>query len=73
MAEDKHKTSRLSTIVAIVVSAFFAAVAVAGYQRTDDMMQLMLFMGLAVLAFGVVKLAFVGINKLLDSVDDGKQ
>lgn len=73
MSEDKHKTAKLSNILAILVSAFFAAVAVAGNQRTGDMMQLMAFMGLAVLAFGIVKLLFMGINKLLDSMGDGQQ
>lgn len=72
MAEDRHNTSRLSNIIAIVVSAFFAAIAVAGYQRTNDIQQMMLFMGLAVLSFCIVKLAFVGINKVLDSVDNDK-
>jgi hypothetical protein len=32
----------------------------------------MLFMALAVVAFGVVKLLFVGINKLLDSIGDDR-
>ena len=72
VAENRHNTSRLSNIIAIVVSAFFAAIAVAGYQRTNDIQQLMLFMGLAVLAFGIAKVAFVGINKLLDSVDNDR-
>ncbi|MCO4756387.1 MAG: hypothetical protein KC477_00115 [Oceanospirillaceae bacterium] len=72
MSEDKHNTSKLSNIIAIVVSALFAAVAIAGYQRTNDIKQLMLFMALAVVAFGVVKLLFVGINKLLDSIGDDR-
>lgn len=73
-SEDKHKTSKISTIIAVIVSAFFAAVAVAGYQRTGDLKQLMLFMGLAVLAFGIVKVLFIGINKLLDTIpEDGQQ
>ncbi|MGB0467448.1 MAG: hypothetical protein ACPGF7_07980 [Pontibacterium sp.] len=69
---DKHNTQKLSNIIAIVVSAVFTALGVAGYQRTDDIMQLMLFMGLAVIAFGIVKLLFTGINKLLDSLGDGE-
>lgn len=72
MSEDKHNTSKLSNIIAIVVSALFAAVAIAGYQRTNDIKQLMFFMALAVVAFGIVKLAFVGINKLLDSIGDDR-
>ncbi len=72
MSTDKHNTRKMSTIIAIVVSALFAAVGVAGYQRTDDIMQLMLFMGLAVIAFGIVKVLFIGINKLLDSMGDDK-
>ncbi|WP_432694890.1 hypothetical protein ACQUQP_10020 [Marinobacterium sp. YM272] len=55
--------------MAIIASAFFAAVGLAGYQRTDDIRQLLLFVGLAILAFGVVKLAFFGINRLLDKIE----
>ena len=72
MSGDKHNTSKLSNIIAIVVSALFAAVAIGGYQRTNDITQLMLFMALAVVAFGIVKLLFVGINKLLDSIGDDR-
>lgn len=69
---DKHKTAKLSNTLGVIVSAIFAAVGVAGFQRTDDVKQLMLFMVLAVLAFGVVKVLFMGINKLLDTLDDGR-
>lgn len=69
---DKHKTAKLSNILGVIVSAIFAAVGVAGFQRTDDVQQLMLFMALAVLAFGVVKVLFLGINKLLDTIDDDR-
>lgn len=67
--DDRHKTARLSGIVAVVVSAIFAAIGVAGYQRTEDSSVLLLFLGLALLSFFVVKFLFVGINKLLDSLD----
>ncbi|MBA4501914.1 hypothetical protein [Marinobacterium marinum] len=66
---DKHNLRRISTVLAIVASAFFAAVAVAGYQRTEDLKQLLLFLGLAVLAFVVVKFLFFGIGRLLDKID----
>lgn len=72
MSKDTHNTKKLSTIIAIVVSALFAAVGVAGYQRTNDITQLMLFMALALLAFGIVKVLFIGVNKLLDSMSDDK-
>jgi lipopolysaccharide export LptBFGC system permease protein LptF len=66
---DKHNLQRISTVLAIIASAFFAAVAVAGYQRTEDVSQLLLFLGLAVLAFAVVKFLFFGIGRLLDRID----
>ncbi len=66
---DKHNLQRISTVLAIIASAFFAAVAIAGYQRTEDLSQLMLFLGLAVLAFAVVKFLFFGIGRLLDKID----
>ncbi|GAA0683994.1 hypothetical protein GCM10009104_06580 [Marinobacterium maritimum] len=66
---DKHNLQRISTVLAILASAFFAAVAIAGYQRTEDLNQLMLFLGLAVLAFAVVKFLFFGIGRLLDKID----
>ncbi|WP_299177069.1 hypothetical protein [uncultured Neptuniibacter sp.] len=68
--QDRHKTKRLATIVAIVFSAVIAALGVAGYQRTDDPLQLVLFLGLAILGYLIVILLFKGINKLLDSLDD---
>ncbi|MBV1786524.1 hypothetical protein KQ940_00465 [Marinobacterium sp. D7] len=67
---DRHRTGRISNLLAIIASAFFAAVGLAGYGRTEDPRQLLLFLGLAVIAFGVVKLAFYGINRLLDSIDE---
>ncbi len=66
---DKHNLQRISTVLAIIASAFFAAVAIAGYQRTEDLSQLMLFLGLAVLVFAVVKFLFFGIGRLLDKID----
>ncbi len=67
---DKHKTGRISQVLAIVVSLFFVFIGVSGYQRTDDITVLMLFGVLAVLGYFIVKLLFLGINKLLDSLDD---
>lgn len=69
MTQDRHKTARLSKWLAIAISAFFAAIGVAGYQRTGDETLLLLFLALAAASFGVVKLAFYGINRLLDSMD----
>lgn len=66
---DKHNLKRISTVLAILVSAFFAAIAVAGYQRTGDPGQLLIFLLLAALSFAIVKLLFVGIGRLLDKID----
>lgn len=67
---DKHNTHKISRILAIVVSAVFAAIAVAGYSRTQDIGQLMLFLGLSAFSYLLVIFIFKGINKLLDAVDD---
>ena len=66
---DKHNLRRISTVLGIVLSAFFAAIAVAGFQRTGDLLQLILFLFLAGLAYAVVKLLFFGIGRLLDKLD----
>jgi Zn-dependent protease with chaperone function len=66
---DKHNLKRISTVLGILLSAFFAAIAVAGYQRTGDVMQLLLFLLLAGAAFAVVKLLFFAIGRLLDKLD----
>ncbi|MBY4676938.1 hypothetical protein [Marinobacterium arenosum] len=67
---DRHNTKKISRILAAVVSAFFAAVAVAGYSRTEDLGQLLLFLGLSAFSYLLVIFIFKGIDKLLDSVDD---
>lgn len=67
---DKHNTRRISRILATVVSAVFAAAAIAGYSRTQDLTQLALFLGLSALSYGLVIVLFKGVNRLLDSVDD---
>ncbi|WP_409526254.1 hypothetical protein [Nitrincola sp. MINF-07-Sa-05] len=66
---DRHNTRRIRNLLAIVISAFFAVVGVAGYQRTSDPMQLMLFLALAVVSLVLVMIVFKGIDKLLDSLD----
>ncbi|GAB0151325.1 MULTISPECIES: hypothetical protein [Marinobacterium] len=66
---DRHNLKRISSVLGIVLSAFFAAIAVAGYQRTGDLLQLFLFLLLAGLAYAVVKLLFFGIGRLLDKLD----
>ena len=69
MSTDRHNTAKISKILAYLVSAFFVVVAVLGFQRTGDVTQLVVFIGLAAVAFGIVKLLFAGINRLLDSLD----
>lgn len=70
---DKHKTNRIASVAAIIFSAVIAALGVAGYQRTEDPLQLMLFLGLAVLGYIIVIYLFKGVNRVLDSMDDGKK
>lgn len=70
MSEDRHKTRLIARILAIVVSALFAVFAVAGYQHTGDITQLLVFLVISVIAYGAVILIFKGIDKLLDSIDD---
>lgn len=73
MMQDKHKTKRLANIVAVIFSAVIAALGIAGYQRTEDPLQLVLFLALAGLGYLIVLLLFKGINKMLDSLDDSGQ
>ncbi len=73
MQQDKHRTKRLANIVAVVFSAVIAALGVAGYQRTEDPLQLLLFLGLACLGYFIVILLFKGINKMLDSLDESSR
>ncbi len=69
MTQDRHKTGTVSKWLAIAISAFFVAAGVAGYRRTGDPQLLLLFLALAIVSFGVVKLAFYAINRLLDSME----
>lgn len=66
---DKHNTGRISQILAIVVALFFLIIAFSGYQKTGDITLALMFGVLAVLGYFIVKLLFVGVNKLLDSLD----
>ena len=70
---DKHETRKLANIVAIVFSAVIAAIGIAGYQRTQDELQLLVFLSVSVLGFFIVIYLFKGINKLLDSLDNNSQ
>lgn len=70
MSDDRHKTRLIARILATVVSALFAVFAVAGYQRTGDIGQLLVFLVASVIAYGVIIFIFKGIDRLLDSLDD---
>ncbi|SFG61335.1 hypothetical protein [Neptunomonas qingdaonensis] len=70
MSEDRHKTGLIARILAIFMSALFAVIAVAGYQRTGDIVQLLVFLVVSALSYIVIIYIFKGIDKLLDSVDD---
>lgn len=67
---DRHKTKRIANIAAVVFSAVIAALGIAGYQRTEDPLQLLLFLGLAGFGYVIVILLFKGVNKVLDSLDN---
>lgn len=70
---DKHNTGRISQILALLVAAFFIIVAVTGYQKTGDIKVLLLFGVLAGVGYAIVKFLFIGVNKLLDSLDNNRQ
>ena len=70
MSDDRHNTKKLSLVLATIVSAIFFAIGVAGYQRTGDVIQLVVFLGVSALSFMVVVFIFKGIDRLLDAVDD---
>ena len=67
---DKHNTTRISQVLSIQVSLFFVVIAFAGYQKTGDIKLALLFVGLAVIAYFFVKLLFMGVDRLLDSLDN---
>ena len=67
---DKHNTARISQVLSILVSLFFVVIAFAGYQETGDIKLVLLFVGLAIIAYFIVKLLFIGVNRLLDSLDN---
>lgn len=67
--EDRHNTAKISLYVALVTSAVIFAVGIAGYQRTGDILQLLLFVAMAGVAFAIVKFLFVAVNKILDSLE----
>ncbi len=69
MTEDRHNTARIANWLGYLVSVFFIVIALFGYQRTGDTLQLFAFLAMALIGFGVVKLLFAGINRLLDSLD----
>lgn len=69
---DKHNTRRISQILSLLVAAFFIIVAVSGYQKTGDIGVLMLFGVLAFVGYAIVRFLFVGVNKLLDSLDSNR-
>lgn len=68
--QDKHKTKRIANIAAVVFSAVIAALGIAGFQRTQDPYQLLLFLALAGIGYVIVIFLFKGVNKVLDSMDD---
>ncbi|KDE38568.1 hypothetical protein ADINL_3023 [Nitrincola lacisaponensis] len=69
MQQDKHRTRKIRNLLGILVSAFFAVVGVAGFQRTQDPMLLLAFLLLAVLSFGLISLIFRWVDRLLDVLD----
>lgn len=71
MSQDRHKTKKIANILGIIVSALIAAVGVAGFQRTNDLLQLAVFIIAAAVAYMIVIFIFKGVDRLLDSVDDG--
>lgn len=66
---DRHGTRRISRIVASLTALFFILIGVVGFGRTDDPQLLLLFLVLAVVAFGLVILLFRGVDRVLDSLD----
>jgi preprotein translocase subunit SecY len=70
VSEDRHKTRLIARILAIVISALFAVFAVAGFQRTGDVTQLLLFLAISLVSYGFIIVIFKGIDRLLDSIVD---
>lgn len=70
---DRHSTRKLRNLLGIIVSALFAVVGVAGFQRTGDPMLLVAFLVMAVLSFGIISLVFRLVDRLLDSLDKSQR
>lgn len=67
---DPHRLNGLKRVLSLVLSALFAVLGVLGFQQTADALQLVLFIGLAILSVGVVHLLFALIERVLNSLDN---
>lgn len=70
MSGDRHGTRKIARLLGIIVSALFAAFGVAGYQRSEDPLQLVVFLALAGFSYLIIIYLFKGVDRLLDTVDD---
>ena len=68
--QDRHNLGWIRKLVSMVFSALFAVLGVLGYKNSGDLVQLALFLSVAALSWGVVYLLFMGIERVLDSLDD---
>lgn len=67
---DPHRLNGIKRGLSLVLSALFAVLGVLGFQQTGDSVQLILFIGLAALSVGVVRLLFALIERVLNSLDN---
>lgn len=68
--QDRYRLSGIRLFISVLLSALFTVLGVLGYRQTGDLLQLLLFLVVALVSWGVVYLLFWGVERVLDSLDD---
>ncbi|HSG02523.1 MAG TPA: hypothetical protein VLA39_02240 [Marinobacterium sp.] len=67
---DPHRLNGIKRVLGLLLSALFVVLGVLGYRQTGDILQLALFIAVALIAVGVVQLLFALIERVLNSLDN---
>lgn len=68
--QDRYRLSGIRLVLSVILSALFTVLGVLGYRQTGDILQLLLFLVVALVSWGVVYLLFWCVERVLDSLDD---
>ncbi len=68
--QDRYRLSGIRLVLSVILSALFTVLGVLGYRQTGDLLQLLLFLVVALVSWGVVYLLFWCVERVLDSLDD---